>query len=1120
MRLTVLRWAVGMLCVLLGAIALIVPHRFGMSAAPLGLHTHLLWWGVAFLVVGIGLPAAPVLAPSRRPTVIAQLAAGLVLLVVALDFTWQRLWLNGLNYGVLGLVTMLAPALPGVRDTGPGRPERDLLSLAIGFSAALEGAAMLTVPALLRGPAYDLVRVSLPFFSAAFIVSGLTLAAAQFRPARSPIIAWTPYLCVAVTFLGFARLTMMPGGTWTGSLYHGGFGLLLASLPWTLPALARHEDTSLRVRLALALTVAVAAPVIAVGTIVTARNERAATSQALTEQAAIAGTLADDISRYLTFHRAAAVALAKAINISRMNIADQEALLRTLGEDYPDVYGFTTYDERGHPLARGDAQARESINGTPVFEQAFRTNGTSLAVNLSPVGKRLVFDFGTPLRRPDNSWAGLLVLSVESARVAAAVSRVTAEAGSRAYLVNGEGRILIHPDAELNGSLLDVSNTPPVISLLSDKASGGVIRYPSRLGEQLAGYARVAGTSWGVIVERPVAVALAGARGGRDLAFAILVLLMGGAALGGTIAAGMLARPLEALAYEAKRLGEHQVSGELPRSSIAEVRDLSATFGEMSARLAERTRERAAAEEGLRRQNAYLSALHETSLGLMNRLDLKDLLETIVIRAGELVGTSSGNLYLLDRNAGELDCKVSIGSATMLRRTKLKRGEGVAGRVWASGEPLVIDDYDVWPGRVPNSPLGLQHAVCGIPMKTGDQVVGVMVLRDSEPGRRFAPETVALLGRFVQLAALALDNAQLIGAVREREARIRSIMDSTSDGFIFVGRDGRIMSVSQRAKALLSAGEAWGVGSDFARAMAELNVRPAHRDAVVAALRSQLGDGAGTAAGDLELGGGGGVLHWDAQPARDDRGGFVGLTFTIHDVTQEREVSRMKSDFVSFVTHQLRTPLAGIKWLLELAAGTQDVEELQAYIEDARAANERLVTLVNDLLDISRLESGRLVVTPQELDLGKMTRSVVDELTPLLNDKGHQLRVEGTDALPLVMADPQLLRQVVMNLISNAIKYTPPPGQIALRMRAENGSVEWAVQDNGIGIPKDALPRLFEKFYRADNVHKIETEGTGLGLYLVRLIVERFGGRIWCESEEGKGSTFLFTVPLSGGNDP
>lgn len=1117
MRLTVLRWAVGMLCVLLGAIALIVPHRFGMSTAHAALHAHLLWWGVAFLVVGIGLPAAPVLAPFRWPTVVAHLVAGAMLIVAALDFTLQRVWISGLAYGVLGLATLVAPAVPPARETGPGRPDRDLLSLALGLTASLQGVAMLVAPALFRSPVYDVVRLSLPLFGVAFFVSGLALVAAQFRGAQSRLVASTPYLCGAVTFIGFARLTIVPGGAWTGSLYHGGLGVLLAAMPWVIPGLARHEDTSLRVRLALALTVAVAVPVIVVATVVTERAERSATSQALTLQATLAATLADDISRYLTFHRAAAVGLAKAINISTMNVADQEALLRTLGEDYPDVYAFTVYDDRGQPIARGDAQPRGTIGGSPVFQEAVRTYATALAVSVSPVSNRLVFDFGTPLFRPGHSFAGLLVLSVESARVASAIDKVATGTGGRAFLVNGEGRLLIHQDAELNGSLLDVSSTRPVSALLSSAASSGVIRYPTRRGDQLAGYARVAGTSWGVIVERPLAVALAGARGGRDLAFAILLLLMGGAALGGTVAAGMLARPLEALAHQAKRLGRHEAVGELPQSSIAEVRDLSATFGEMSVTLAERTRERATAEEGLRRQNAYLSALHDTSLGLINRLDLKDLLGAIVTRAGELVGTSSGNLYLVDRDARQLDCKVSTGSATMLRRTKLARGEGVAGRVWARGEPLVIDDYDRWPGRVPNSPLGLQHAVCGIPMKTGDDVVGVMVLRYTETGRTFGSEAVALLSRFAQLAALALDNAQLIGAVREREARIRSIMDSTSDGFVFVGRDGQIESVSERAKALLSAGAAWSVGADFAHAMGEIDVRPPDRDAVVAALRSQFEGGPRAAAGDLGLSGGR-VLHWEVQPARDDRGEYVGHTFTIQDVTQEREVSRMKSDFVSFVTHQLRTPLAGIKWLLELAAGTLDIEELQAYIADARDANERLVTLVNDLLDISRLESGRLVLTPQELDLGRVTKSVVDELTPLLKDKGHHLTVAGQDGLPLVMADPQLLRQVVMNLISNAIKYTPPPGQIALRMRAENGSVEWAVQDNGIGVPADSLPRLFEKFYRADNVHKIETEGTGLGLYLVRLIVEKFGGRIWCESEEGKGTTFLFTVPLSGGS--
>jgi len=226
----------------------------------------------------------------------------------------------------------------------------------------------------------------------------------------------------------------------------------------------------------------------------------------------------------------------------------------------------------------------------------------------------------------------------------------------------------------------------------------------------------------------------------------------------------------------------------------------------------------------------------------------------------------------------------------------------------------------------------------------------------------------------------------------------------------------------------------------------------------------------------------------------------------------------MKSDFVSFVTHQLRTPLAGIKWMLELAAQTPQVPaEAGSYVEDARAAAERLIGLVNDLLDISRLESGKLTVTLQPTNLEKLTQSALDDLGALIREKGHQLSVTSAGGVPAVMADPQLLRQVIVNLTSNAIKYTPTGGAIAISLDVEDGrTARWAITDSGIGIPKASLARLFEKFYRADNAHTVETEGTGLGLYLVRLIIEKLAGQVWCESEEGRGSTFIFALPTSG----
>jgi signal transduction histidine kinase len=204
--------------------------------------------------------------------------------------------------------------------------------------------------------------------------------------------------------------------------------------------------------------------------------------------------------------------------------------------------------------------------------------------------------------------------------------------------------------------------------------------------------------------------------------------------------------------------------------------------------------------------------------------------------------------------------------------------------------------------------------------------------------------------------------------------------------------------------------------------------------------------------------------------------------------------------------------------MLELAAQAPEMAgEAGSYIGDARAAAERLIGLVNDLLDISRLEGGKMSVALQPASLAKLTRSVLDDLAPLIREKGHQLSVkDGSDAAE-VLADPQLLRQVILTLPSNAIKYTPAGGVISIALGCEAGpTARWAITDSGIGIPEGARARLFEKFYRADNAHTVETEGTGLGLYLVRLIVERLDGRVWCESEEGRGSTFMFTLPVSG----
>jgi signal transduction histidine kinase len=251
------------------------------------------------------------------------------------------------------------------------------------------------------------------------------------------------------------------------------------------------------------------------------------------------------------------------------------------------------------------------------------------------------------------------------------------------------------------------------------------------------------------------------------------------------------------------------------------------------------------------------------------------------------------------------------------------------------------------------------------------------------------------------------------------------------------------------------------------------------------------------------------------QALRASEERFRSMVASTHEWDREsRRAETTKSDFVSFVSHQLRTPLTGVSWMLELAAEAPGLSpEVAGYVGEARDSTHRLIRLVNDLLDVSRLESGRLSIQRENLRLDELVGRVVHELQPLVDDKQLHLTVARLASEPTVCADSQLMRQAVTNLLSNAIKYTPSGGTIAVTLTMRDGVVACVIRDTGIGVPKEAQARLFEKFYRADNAVLVESEGTGLGLSVVRLVAEHFGGRVWCESERGEGALFTLELP-------
>lgn len=228
-------------------------------------------------------------------------------------------------------------------------------------------------------------------------------------------------------------------------------------------------------------------------------------------------------------------------------------------------------------------------------------------------------------------------------------------------------------------------------------------------------------------------------------------------------------------------------------------------------------------------------------------------------------------------------------------------------------------------------------------------------------------------------------------------------------------------------------------------------------------------------------------------------------------------MQNIQYDFVTLASHQLRTPLSAIKWYTEIMLKRSGLltKKQKEYLREISRSNERAINLVNDLLDVSRIQEGQIHLEVRPLRVEKIVAEVMDNYDSLVSASQVKIDFEISGGpLPMIETDPDKLKRVMGNLLSNAVKYTPHGGKIRIGLAKKGNNILISVTDSGVGIPKSDQPRVFGKFFRSSNVLRLSSDGTGLGLFIVKSLVETMGGKISFTSEEGKGTSFNFTLPI------
>ena len=646
-------------------------------------------------------------------------------------------------------------------------------------------------------------------------------------------------------------------------------------------------------------------------------------------------------------------------------------------------------------------------------------------------------------------------------------------------LMDEAGHILYHPNpdqvmtvyAGARGSEVDFS---------TDTALDGT--------RQFVYYQPVDGRDWAVALAIPawqaqqLALGIAMPLSGMILLLAVIALVslrLGLRAVTGS---------LQTLAVEANRIAQGRLDHPLAVEGVDEVGQLRRAFEQMRVSLQARLEE--------------LNQLLVVSQGVASSLDMQDAVKP-VLEAALASGASAVRVVLspsiLPKTSIELPSRFSLGTAgdkyAHMDKPILNQIQQQQRIVLSNVARTRTLDLD------PNLPL--PASLLAVPLRHENRFYGVMWAAYDQP-RTFTESDARFMTTLAGQAALATANAHLFLNVEAGRRQLEAILHSTPDPVLVIDPQNRLMLANPAAGRLVGVDSEQSEGQPIATLIQQqpllnlLQAAPSEKQQ----------------SAEVVFPGGRTYLATASSVVAEGRP--VGRVCVLRDVTHFKELDSMKSEFVATVSHDLRSPLTlmrGYATMLEMVGELNDQQ--QGYVRKIISGVENMSRLVNNLLDLGRIEIG-VGLQVENVSVHDIIERVVGALQLQANQKGITLDVETDANLPAAIeADQALLHQGIYNLVENSIKYTPNSGQVRLRARSTKTDVTFEIRDNGIGIAPSDLPHLFEKFYRGKQREARAQHGTGLGLAIVRSIAERHGGKVWVESELGRGSAFFLQVPLA-----